>query len=313
VPDAATGEEIWAHPYPSELWDQAHRGGTLSTPSIDGDVVYTLNREGNLFCFEAATGAVLWHRQLAEELEVELPTWGFSASPLVLEGELVINAGKILSLSKKTGELRWASRDYGHAYCTPAAFELAGKPALAVLNGNGVGVVGRADGKELYFAERTSTGGISAATPIVIDDAVFVSSNRIGGGTLLAFGEDGLEVVWESRAMTTQMSGCVLMGEHLFGFDQSVLKCIDVYGEEKWSERGIGNGAVTGTPGRLLLMSSRGELIVAEATPAEYRELSRAKLFDSGVYWTVPVLVNGLVYCRSNEGRLVCRDHRGEG
>ena len=35
-----------------------------------------------------------------------------------------------------------------------------------------------------------------------------------------------------------------------------------------------------------------------------------AKILDEGVYWTKPVLVDGIIYCRSNEGGLVARDHR---
>ena len=48
-----------------------------------------------------------------------------------------------------------------------------------------------------------------------------------------------------------------------------------------------------------------------EATPAEYRELSREKVVDGGVYWTMPVLVDGRIYARSSSGHLVCRDHSG--
>ncbi len=311
--DAVTGEEVWAHPYKSKIWAQAHRGGTLNTPSIDGDVVYTLNREGNLFCFKAKTGKVLWHRQLKEELDLGYPTWGFSGSPLVLEDELLINVGPILSLDKKTGEVKWTSKDYGHAYSTPTAFELDGKPALAVLNGDSLGIIERLQGQELYTYPWTGGRGINASSPIVIEDAVFISSSKKGGGALLAFGEGELIPVWESRAMATQLSGCVLMDGHLYGFNGSILKCIDVMGEEKWSQRGIGNGAIMGAPGRLIAMSSKGELIVAEATPEEYRELSRVKLFtNGGVYWTKPLLLNGLIYCRSSAGTLVCRDHRGE-
>ena len=44
--DAETGEEIWSHSYASKIWARAHGGGTLTTPVVDGDFVYTSNREG---------------------------------------------------------------------------------------------------------------------------------------------------------------------------------------------------------------------------------------------------------------------------
>ena len=37
--DAESGKPLWTHSYASELWAQSHGGGTLSTPSADGEVV----------------------------------------------------------------------------------------------------------------------------------------------------------------------------------------------------------------------------------------------------------------------------------
>ncbi len=309
--DAMTGEEVWAHTYPSKIWNQAHKGGTVNTPSIDGDVVYTLNREGNAYCLDAKTGAVKWHQSLKEQHELEYPTWGFSASPLVLENELILNCGKLLSLDKQTGEANWASQDYGHGYGTANAFELEGKPVVAALNGNGLAVLSRETGDELYFYEFGGQGrGVNAATPVRIDDALFISSGPRGGGALLAFAGDELIPVWENRNMANSFSGCVRIGDYLYGFHQNVLRCINLEGEVQWEERGIGNGAVTGTQDRVLVMGGTGEMIVIAADPGEFHELSRVKLFEEGNYWTKPILANGIVYCRSSEGRLVARDHR---
>ena len=96
---------------------------------------------------------------------------------------------------------------------------------------------------------------LHASSPIVIADAVFVSSQPGGGGALLAFGEDGVEVVWESKVMTTGLSEAILLDDHLYGFDGEILKCIDALGDGKWSKRGIGAGAVRGAPGRLIVMA----------------------------------------------------------
>ena len=111
--------------------------------------------------------------------------------------------------------------------------------------------------------------------------------------------------------MGNKMSGCVRIGEHLYGFDERVLKCIGLDGEQAWAERGLGQGAVGATKGRLLVTSDEGELIVVAAEPTGFKELSRTRVIeDGGVYWTPPVIVNGLVYVRGSQGQLVCRDHR---
>ncbi|MFT5049890.1 MAG: outer membrane protein assembly factor BamB [Chlamydiales bacterium] len=313
--DAMTGEERWTQSYPCKIWDLAHPGGTVNTPSIDGDVVYTLNREGNLYCFDGESGDIKWHTMLMPEdniYELEYPRWGFSAAPLVLDDALIINCGRVISIDKKTGEVQWVSEDYGHAYGTATPFEFEGEQLIAVLNLRGVGIVRIEDGEQAYFHEFAGTGrGVNAATPIVIDDAIFVSSGTIPAGALLAFGDGEMVPVWQNREMANSFSGCVRMGDHLYGFDQSELKCIDLEGESKWSVRGIGNGAVTGAGDRILAMGATGELIIAQASAEQYKELSRVQVFDDDAsYWTKPILVNGIIYCRSSKGSLVARDHR---
>ncbi|MCZ6837432.1 MAG: PQQ-binding-like beta-propeller repeat protein [Planctomycetota bacterium] len=79
-----TGEEIWTHRYEADIWNENHAGGTLTTPSVDGDSVYTFNREGKLFRLDAATGQVQWSRNLQEELKVTLPNGASPHRPLSL-------------------------------------------------------------------------------------------------------------------------------------------------------------------------------------------------------------------------------------
>ena len=54
--DAATGAEVWKFSYPSALVDNLHDGGPAATPTVDGERVYTLGKEGHLFCLNANTG-----------------------------------------------------------------------------------------------------------------------------------------------------------------------------------------------------------------------------------------------------------------
>ena len=72
--------------------------------------------------------------------------------------------------------------------------------------------------------------------------------------------------------MRNQMSGCVLVGDHLYGFDDKVFKCLSLAGETAWEERGTGNGAVLGTTDRLVFLTGDGELVVAAANPERFEE-----------------------------------------
>ncbi len=309
--DAETGAEVWFHDYPAKLWDLYHGGGTLTTPTLDGERLFTAEREGQLFCFQAADGKVLWTKDQAKEFGLELPTWGLSASPYVHGDLVVMNVGPVIAYDKASGEVKWKSaKDYGHAYSTPAPLVWKGEECLAVFGGDGLVLLALDDGAELAFAGWETGYAVNAMTPVVAGSRVFISSGYERGCELLELADGGFEVVWESKVMRNHMSGSILWDEHLYGFDESVLKCIDLEGTEVWRERGLGKGALMIADGRLIVLSEGGELVIAEASPQEFAELSRAKVLDGSVCWTMPVLANGRIYCRNHAGTLVCLDHR---
>ncbi|MCL4211962.1 MAG: PQQ-like beta-propeller repeat protein [Phycisphaeraceae bacterium] len=310
--DALTGKEVWTHRYPSAIWNRAHRGGTLSTPTVDGDVVYFSDREGKFFCFEAATGKVVWKKDLKAEYNLTYPTWGFSTAPFVLGDRVIMNVGKVIAFDKKTGREVWqTSKNYGDAYATPIEFDAQGTPALAIFNRTGLVLIAQKDGSQIAVFEWSIQPYVNAAHPVVTGNKVFISSGYNHGCALLEHAGSDLKPLWTSKIMRTHMNAVTLWQDHLYGYDDSVFKCIDLQGNEKWSVRGIGKAAHILADGKLILLSGRGELIIAEATPEEFRELSRRKVLDGGQYWTTPVLLNGLIYVRNSNGDIVCLDHRG--
>ena len=77
-----------------------------------------------------------------------------------------------------------------------------------------------------------------------------------------------------------------------------------------WNEKGLTvGGGLALADGKLFVMLDGGTLLVAEAVPAAYNELVRAKVLE-GQCWTAPVVANGHVYCRSHRGDLVCVELR---
>ena len=86
--DAETGKELWTHKYPEKLNPKLYDGGPNATPTIDGDVVYTLSRTGNLFCLSMADGKPKWHKHFQSDFGGKAPSWGYSASPIVKGNEL---------------------------------------------------------------------------------------------------------------------------------------------------------------------------------------------------------------------------------
>src|SRR5581483_2323889 len=76
-------------------------------------------------------------------------------------------------------------------------------------------------------------------------------------------------------------------------------------GKVCWSTDRIGHASVLAADGKLFLLNDSGELILARADPAEYRELARTQLFADETCWTPPTLDDGRLFVRS-PSRGVC-------
>ena len=117
--------------------------------------------------------------------------------------------------------------------------------------------------------------------------------------------------------MANHFNSCVYLNGFLYGVDGNTdqpdkdFRCVEVAtGEVKWRHKGFGLGSVMAADGKLIILSERGELIVAEANPKVFKPLAQAQVLG-GKCWTVPVLANGRIYCRNAQGTLICLDARG--
>ena len=57
--DSESGKVIWKYTYDELKGAKYYTGGTSSTPTIDGDRVYTVSKQGKLLCFDINSGKVL--------------------------------------------------------------------------------------------------------------------------------------------------------------------------------------------------------------------------------------------------------------
>jgi outer membrane protein assembly factor BamB len=307
--DAGTGKVVWRHSYPCATGDY---GGPRATPTVDGTVVYTISREAQAYCLNAANGKVIWGKDLKKEVGAQAPRWGFAGSPLVHSRRVIYNVGANGVALDGAGRVSWKSGGAGAGYASPVAFTIGNQQGVAIFAASGLVAVNPLNGRRLWHHPWQTTYEVNAADPIFSGDRVFISSNYGKGCALLRVAGGKASVVWENRNMRNHFNSCVLIGGHLYGNDENTLKCIDLAGgAERWRSRGIGKGGLTAADGKLIVLTERGELVLAAASPDRYTELARAKVL-TGTCWTHPVLAGGRIYCRSHEGELVCLDVRGK-
>jgi outer membrane protein assembly factor BamB len=136
--------------------------------------------------------------------------------------------------------------------------------------------------------------------------------NTVGGtggvGTrrlAVAHGPDGWSVQerWTSNGLKPYFNDFVVHKGHAFGFDGSILACIDlVGGKRKWKGGRYGNGQLILLPDQdlLLVMSEEGELALVGAKPDQFTELARIPVF-AGKTWNHPVIVGDILLVRNGE------------
>jgi outer membrane protein assembly factor BamB len=309
--NANTGEPIWKYSYSCKAEGGGHPGPG-STPTVDGNYVYTLSREGDFFCFDANTGNVLWYKDVKKEYGAKPPTWQFTSSPLIYDDMVIIDVGISVALNKNTGKLVWKTQDYEGGYSSPYKFTVGKSPRIAVFNGYGLVILDPKTGVELGKYKFGPDNKVNVAIPIIYDNKAFISSSYGIGCALVDVSTNNLSMIYENKNMKNHMNSSVLSNGYIYGFDESELKCLDFQtGEVKWSQKGLGKSSLMVADGKMIILTEKGDLVIAEVTPNAYKEISRAKVL-SGLCWTVPVLSGGKIYCRNHEGNLVCLDVKGK-
>lgn len=310
--DAGSGDEVWrveiGAQFPSEFGD-----GPRSTPAVSGDRVIFLGSYGQLAALAAADGERSWEIDLREAFGSVVPSHGFSTAPMVDGDLLLVEVGggqgeAYAALDPATGKTRWTTRDGAATYTSPIAVTVGGERQLISLGDNEI--VGLTRDGEVAWSYPWR-GGI--AMPIfVAPDKLFVSAFRGSLLTRLVEGEGGMSVeqVWQSNEMKNHFNSSVIHDGHVYGFDNSILKCVSLGGGERvWAKRGLGKGSLIVADGHLIILGERGQLVQAQATPEGFVEEGRFQAIE-GKSWTSPTLAAGRLYLR-NLSEMIALDLRG--
>ena len=312
--DAKTGQKVWTRSYPCPTIPEGKWPGTRSSPVIDGGLLFIISRQGQMLCLNAATGEVVWQKDLRVELQAKEPTWGFAGSALVQGDRVIVDVGTVAAMDKKTGNVIWKSEKFLASYSTPVPLEYAGQKLLACFNGLGLVLLTAEEGKTFSIKKWKTNYDINAADPVLVGEKmIFITSGYKVGGAMLEIAPGEMKEAWKTKDMGAQFSAPVLYKGCLYGFDgnvdNSILKCLDAAtGAVKWVGPKYKMGSLMLADGKLITQADGGELAVVQAAPDGYHELAKAKPLD-GQCWTMPVLSDGVIYCRSNkEGQLVAVD-----
>ncbi|MBM3797695.1 MAG: hypothetical protein FJW31_27415 [Acidobacteria bacterium] len=309
--DVLTGREKWTAAWPGHFSESMGGDGPRTTPVIEGGRVYALGAEGELRVLDATTGRAIWNKNILTENGANNLTWGQSASPLLLDGKLIVLPGggggkSVVAYDKLTGNKLWSVMDDEQAYASPIVATLAGKRQLLVVSAQRAMGLDPEDGRLLWDFPWVTEYNVNATHPIVVaPNRFFISSGYDHGAALVELTPEGdkfkARVVWQNKRMKNKFNDSVLHQGHLYGLDEGILACVNAEtGQQMWKGGRYGFGQLLLASGHLVVLSERGELALVKASPSGHQEVAR---FDaiSGKTWNNPAIAGGVLLVRNTE------------
>lgn len=319
-----------------ELWSARVGGGNPNcTPTVDGDLVYALGRDGDLVCCDADTGDEVWRKNYRNDFGGKMMSgWGYSESPLIDGDHLICTPGAqdaiMAALDKKTGEVIWKTAmpqnvgnrgKEGAAYSSVVISKAGGVKQYVQLTGRGVISADAKTGKLLWGYNKIANGTANIPTPIIDGNYVFCSTGYGTGAALLEIVKnrgklEPREVYFlNAKELQNHHGGMVLVDGYIYcghGHNKGFPVCFNMKtGKQAWSGgRGPGDGsaAVIYADGNLYFRYENGVMALIEATPKAYNLKGKFELAsNNGRSWPHPVIHDGKLYLR-DQATLLCYD-----
>ncbi|MET0212855.1 MAG: PQQ-binding-like beta-propeller repeat protein, partial [Vicinamibacterales bacterium] len=303
-----TGEPVWRHRDATRFWESNGGAGPRGTPTLSNGRVYTFGGTGILNVLDAISGAVVWSRNAASDVNAKTPMWGFSSSPLVVGDVVIVAAGGTLAAyDVATGAPRWTGGGGGLSYSSPHLVTIDGVEQVVFMSGPGTTSVAPATGKVLW--EYAWSGGAIVQPAVTADGDILVNTISMNGGVGLrriSIAHDSgwtASERWTSNGLKPYFNDFVVHNGHAYGFDGNILSCIDLQdGIRKWKGGRYGNGQLLllADQDLLLVLSEEGDLALVKAASDQFTEVGRLPQALDGKTWNHPVVVRDVLLVRND-------------
>ncbi|MFM7056845.1 MAG: PQQ-binding-like beta-propeller repeat protein [Planctomycetota bacterium] len=340
--DVNTGRTIWEHRCGWPYERGGRYPGPRATPAWVAGRLYFCSADGLVGCLDATTGKRLWAVHLQTDLQAEIPGFGYSCSPTVVSGLVLLPVGgrnsAILALDAVTGQVRWRGGDEDGSYAPVLPITFRGRQLAVACLSNHVVCHDLQTGTRLWQLELSRGYDEHSCWPLYQEPHLWISGPFKKGGMLLELTEDAATPVRDLRRgdpLSNDIFSSVLSQGAIFGFDvlepqssawrstRGMFRCIDfATGRELWSagtKRPMrdaelplttggdwpGHASVLHADNRLLVFNDLGELLMLRDSRERCEILARASVLGGALCWTQPALSGPRLLAR-NQHRAVC-------
>ncbi|MBI5775468.1 MAG: PQQ-binding-like beta-propeller repeat protein [Verrucomicrobia bacterium] len=320
--DAKDGRTLWQFNYaaPDEV---DYSNAPRATPVIHDGLVYLQGALGHLHCVELASGKVIWKANVFDDFGTQRITWGCSIPPLVVDDKLIIAPGakdaSVVALDRKTGKMLWKTPGHAAAYSAFIISTFDGVRQIVGFDVAGIGGWEPATGKRLWEVVPTDGADFNVITPIIFGKQLLLAgennATRLhrfdGKGKLVA------EPVLKNKDMAPDTCTPAMADGKIFGTAYGELFCLDAATLKTLWHRADDmfhdHATVVTSKDRVLVWTMSGDLLLVDATAAEYKIISHLRPFaekhpDSMAH---PAFVGDRMYLRSRK-ELLCLRPGGE-
>jgi outer membrane protein assembly factor BamB len=337
--DRKTGRPLWVHAYACVYRDIDYALGPRAAVTVADGRAFAYGAMGHAHALEAATGRVLWAKDLAAEYAAPINVWGVSAAPLVA-GDLVIfqvggspGAG-LVAFDVQTGRERWRALDGKASYSAPRLVRLGGREVVLAWTAVWLAAVEPATGQVVWQIPYKTTKMIINVPDPVLDETgrtIFLSSFYDGSYLYaLPAGAGVPELAWKRAGVSERKTDALhsiimtplVRDGHAYGIDSyGEMRCLNLAnGDRVWTDTSLLPNGRWATAyfvqngDRTWITTERGEIVIARLTPQGFQRISSARFLEPGtrlrgreypIAWSHPGYAHRSLFAR-NDTELVC-------
>ncbi len=330
VLDLASGRQLWTFAYDAP--GTFMFAGSRTTPTVDGEHVYTVGPMGDLYAISTKTRQPVWRKNIWKDFGggAQLPQWAIVQNPLIY-GDLLIVAPQtsetgVVAYDKLTGAIKWKSPALSGipGYVPLSIVKVAGEDHLIAITG----AVGRG-----RTARDGSVNGLDPRSGkvlwtytnwqciIPVPQAVDAGQGRVlitggyGAGTAMikvdkkSDGEYAVSELFKNADFGAHTQPPVLHDGHFYSHyttnersDGLIAMSLD--GQIKWKtgqQPAFVRGGAILADGLMLMTDGNTKLYLVEPSPAGFKPLASAVILEPGDNWAPLALVDGKLLVRGQK------------